>query len=90
MLAESPVYKDGHLNIESVELKVVDFGIFGSISGIRMENINCGSLMYMAPEVLQGRFESTPKIDIWSLGIMLHGFVLGFLPFNGTNRKALE
>ena len=55
MLAEQPKYnKKGKLDIKSVELKVVDFGIFGSIAGIRMENINCGSLRYMAPELLQG------------------------------------
>jgi serine/threonine protein kinase len=44
------------LKIESVELKVVDFGIFGSISGFRMENIKCGSLKYMAPEILKGHY----------------------------------
>jgi serine/threonine protein kinase len=55
MLVEPPVYdKKGKLDISSVEIKVVDFGIFGSIAGIRMENINCGSLKYMSPELLQG------------------------------------
>jgi serine/threonine protein kinase len=55
MLAEPPVYdKKGKLDIKSVELKVVDFGIFGSIAGIRMENITCGSLRFMAPELLKG------------------------------------
>jgi len=53
MLASPPVYdENGKLDISSVELKVVDFGIFGSIAGIRTENINCGSLRYMAPELL--------------------------------------
>jgi len=55
MVNEPPVYDDrGNLDITKVELKVVDFGIFGSIAGIRMENINCGSLKYMAPELLIG------------------------------------
>jgi len=91
MLAEPPIYTEkGRLDIGSVELKVVDFGIFGSIAGIRMENINCGSLRYMAPELLQGKMQSTPKIDIWSLGLMLHGFVFGFLPFNKSDRIGLE
>jgi serine/threonine protein kinase len=44
--------EQGKLDINSVELKIVDFGIFGSIAGIRMENITCGSLKYMAPELL--------------------------------------
>lgn len=57
MIAEPPKYdQNGKLNIESVELKVVDFGIFGSISGFRMENIKCGSLKYMAPEILKGHY----------------------------------
>ena len=55
MLATKPVYDEkGKLDISSVDLKIVDFGIFGSIAGIRMENINCGSLRYMAPELLKG------------------------------------
>jgi serine/threonine protein kinase len=55
MVNEPPVYDErGNLDVKSVELKVVDFGIFGSIAGIRMENITCGSLKYMAPELLIG------------------------------------
>lgn len=91
MLAEPPVYKkNGKIDIKSCILKVVDFGIFGSIAGIRMENITCGSLKYMAPELLQGNTLSTPKIDIWSLGLMLHGMVFGFLPFNARDMEALK
>ena len=91
MIAEPPQYDErGKLIASSVELKVVDFGIFGSIAGIRMENITCGSLRFMAPELLQGHTQSTPKIDIWSLGLMLHGMTFGFLPFNKSDRASLE
>ena len=90
MIAEEPQYDDkGKLKIESVNLKVVDFGIFGSIAGMRMENINCGSLRFMAPELLSGDTKSTPKIDVWSLGLMLHGMVFGFLPFKSNDRNNL-
>ena len=82
MLAEIPRYfPNGKLDIDSVELKVVDFGIFGSNAGFRAENVNCGSVKFMAPELLKGDMRSTPKIDVWSLGLMLHGFIFGFLPF---------
>lgn len=38
MIANPPVYnKSKKLDINSVDLKIVDFGIFGSIAGIRME-----------------------------------------------------
>ena len=67
----------------------MDFGIFGSIAGIRMENITCGSLKYMAPELLQGNTLSTPKIDIWSIGLMLHAMIIGCFPFNKSDRPGL-
>jgi|TARA_B110000285_G_C15077184_1_gene591424 serine/threonine protein kinase len=55
-----------------------------------MEQINCGSLKYMAPELLCGQTKSTPKIDIWSIGLMLHALVIGWLPFNKQTREQLE
>jgi len=83
MLKELPKYDErGKLLIGSVELKIVDFGIFGSVAGIRMESINCGSLKFMAPELLKGNCQSSPRIDIWSLGLMLHAMVIGWLPFS--------
>ena len=44
----------------------------------------------MPPEVLLGHTESTPKIDIWSLGILLHAIVLGKVPFAHDNREELK
>jgi len=38
-----------------LELKLVDFGIFGSVSGINPEKVHAGSLKYMSPELLQGQ-----------------------------------
>ena len=91
MIAKPPFYDENNkLDIETVDLKIVDFGIFGSIAGIRMENINCGSLKFMAPELLIGQTHSTPKIDIWSIGLMFHAMLIGWLPFNKSTREDLE
>ena len=49
---ESP--RKGLKNEFDLELKVVDFGIFGSTSGVNPEKIHAGSLKYMAPEILLG------------------------------------
>lgn len=73
-----------------IDLKVVDFGIFGSTSGLNPEKIHAGSLKYMAPELLVGRSESSPAIDVWSLGIILHALVLGYLPFRSSSKDELK
>lgn len=46
----------------------------------------CGTDMYMAPEFLNDKVEYlTPKVDIWSLGIMLHLIQFGSHPFKNDN-----
>lgn len=49
-----------------------------------------GSLKYMPPEVLLGHYESTPKIDVWAIGVMLHALVLGYFPFRSSNKEDLK
>jgi serine/threonine protein kinase len=71
-------------------LRIVDFGIFGSTSGINPEKVKAGSLKYMSPELLTGHFESSPAIDVWSLGIILHGLVLGVVPFKSSKSSNKE
>jgi len=44
----------------------------------------------MPPEVLIGYTESTPKIDVWAIGIMLHAFMTGYFPFRSSNRDELK
>lgn len=71
-------------------MKVVDFGIFGTNKGNSGEKINVGSLKFSPPEVLIGYNESTPKIDIWSLGIILYGLVIGTVPFRSYDKDDLR
>lgn len=44
----------------------------------------------MPPEVLIGFTESTPKIDVWAIGIMLHALVIGYFPFRSSNKDELK
>lgn len=44
----------------------------------------------MPPEVLIGHTESTPKIDVWAIGVMLHAFILGHFPFRSSNKDELK
>ena len=73
-----------------IKVKVADFGIFGSTRGKEAERHNCGSLKYMAPEILKGRNESDPKIDVWSLGVMLYCMIMGDYPFYSQDKDLLR
>ena len=73
-----------------VHVKIADFGIFGSNAGTIAEKHNAGSIKYMAPELLQGDNASNPKIDIWSLGILMYAMILGKCPFDGDTREQIK
>ena len=44
----------------------------------------------MAPEILKGRNESDPKIDVWSLGVMLYCMIMGDYPFYNNDKDLLR
>jgi len=47
----------------------------------------CGSLHYMAPELLSEERCYDPYVaDVWSLGVVLFAMVSGYLPFDGVNQ----
>jgi len=72
---------------DKLDLKIVDFGIYGNNRETNVEKSNAGSLRFMAPEILLGRTESSPKIDIYSLGVIFYALLLGDYPFRGGNNK---
>ena len=54
-------------------LKIIDFGLGDEINIFQINsNSNyCGTLLYMAPEILT-RKSFTKSIDIWSIGIIMY------------------
>jgi len=69
---------DGKNNI-----KVADFGLSEEFVPGEKQFTFCGTPEYMAPEVFQGHKFDGPKVDVWSLGIMLYEMLTATLPFPG-------
>ena len=61
------------------ELKLIDFGLSKRQDGSKKLKTIAGTPYYMAPEVINGNYDS--KVDIWSLGVLLYVFMSGYLPF---------
>uniref|UniRef100_A0A4W4FVC4 non-specific serine/threonine protein kinase n=1 Tax=Electrophorus electricus TaxID=8005 RepID=A0A4W4FVC4_ELEEL len=72
--------EDGHI-------KLTDFGL--SKESIDHENKAysfCGTVEYMAPEVVNRRGH-THSADWWSYGVLMYEMLTGTLPFQGKDRK---
>ena len=52
------------------------------------EVIKAGTLKYVPPELASGMvYQSSPKIDIWALGIILYLMTFKKFPFDGTDKE---
>ncbi|XP_063976050.1 serine/threonine-protein kinase grp [Diachasmimorpha longicaudata] len=73
-------------------LKVSDFGmatVYRLQGRERLLEKRCGTLPYVAPEVLQGLYHAEPA-DIWSCGIILVALLSGELPWDEANPQCVE
>lgn len=71
---------DGHI-------KLTDFGLSKeSIYDEKKAFSFCGTVEYMAPEVVNRRGHGTAA-DWWSYGVLMFEMLTGSLPFQGANRK---
>uniref|UniRef100_A0AC35TMB6 Protein kinase domain-containing protein n=1 Tax=Rhabditophanes sp. KR3021 TaxID=114890 RepID=A0AC35TMB6_9BILA len=67
--------------------KLTDFGFSNLYIPGEQLKTSCGSLAYSAPEILLGDAYDAPKVDIWSLGVLLYMLLCGRLPFQETNES---
>ncbi|KAF5284341.1 hypothetical protein FQA39_LY04634 [Lamprigera yunnana] len=74
------------------DLKISDFGmatIFRLKGKERLLEKRCGTLPYVAPEVLQKPYRAQPA-EIWSCGIVLVAMAAGELPWNEPQSSCTE
>jgi serine/threonine protein kinase len=63
-------------------VKIADFGLARAVPPSGMMTTMCGSVHYIAPEVLQELPYDGRKADIWSLGILLFAMHLNHIPWS--------
>ncbi|XP_033232087.1 ovarian-specific serine/threonine-protein kinase Lok isoform X2 [Belonocnema kinseyi] len=70
-------------------VKVSDFGLSKFVDAETMMKTFCGTMMYVAPEILltHGRGAYTSKVDVWSLGVILYTCLSALTPFSNSNAK---
>jgi len=66
---------------DSDQLKLIDFGFSKVWSPNTKMALSCGTLAYVAPEVLNKSY--TSQCDLWSLGVIAFVMLLGYMPFTG-------
>lgn len=79
-------------------LKIADFGLSFRYNKKEPQMKKCGTLNYMAPEIIKGHHEITFKVDTWSAGIVMaillnggrHPFVNKGEPEQDVKRKIVK
>ncbi|XP_070688144.1 serine/threonine-protein kinase 33 [Pempheris klunzingeri] len=74
-----------------INIKVTDFGLSVQTGGVGIENIMteaCGTLIYMAPEMMSGRGYSQ-WCDMWSVGVVMYMLLCGEPPFVSKTKTDL-
>ena len=74
--------------MERGHIKLVDFGFSKRLQHINQKTYtNCGTPVYISPEVLRGQCGHGYEADIWSLGVLMVEIVSGQTPFQGENTE---
>jgi len=81
-IAHRDVKIDNMLLDKNKDLKLIDFGLSTKYTDDNLLDQPCGTVVYAAPEVLEGKEYHGMLADVWSSGIVLFGMLSGFLPFS--------
>ncbi|EPY25733.1 protein kinase [Strigomonas culicis] len=70
-------------------VKISDFGFAVLAGSGQCLSTYCGTVCFMAPEILLDRNYGKP-VDMWALGVMTYYMFLDAFPFHGRNTEALK
>jgi len=72
----------------SDHLKLIDFGFSHIWEPNTKMAQSCGTLSYVAPDVLAKSY--TSQCDLWSLGVIVFILLVGYMPFSGTEESQIK
>ncbi|XP_043955741.1 serine/threonine-protein kinase 33 isoform X3 [Gambusia affinis] len=78
-------------NEDRFDIKVADFGLSVKADGVGIRKVltdACGTLLYMAPEMMSGRGYSH-WCDVWSIGVIMFMLLCGEPPFHSKSKERL-
>lgn len=82
---------------DPVLIKITDFGLAKIQGNGTLMKTFCGTLAYVAPEVIAGKNDNTQEekneysslVDMWSMGCLVYVILTGHLPFSGSTQEQL-
>lgn len=74
---------------EGGDLKFIDFGFSTQTSSKQAMKTQCGTPVYMAPEIFLKQ-NYGKEVDMWAMGVILYVFMSGYLPFQSANGNMTE
>jgi calcium-dependent protein kinase len=72
----------------SSHLKLIDFGFSKFYDTKQRMRTSCGTLAYVAPEVLRKSY--TSQCDLWSMGVLVFILLSGHMPFFGKDEQQMK
>ena len=72
----------------TMNILVIDFGLSSFFTPKQMLRSPCGTLSYVAPEVLRNHGYGK-EVDLWSIGVILYVMIRGRLPFDSKDKSTL-
>merc|ERR1719389_1534949 len=72
----------------SNHLKMIDFGFSKYTDSRARMKTSCGTLAYVAPEVLNRSY--TSQCDLWSMGVIVFILLSGHMPFHGDSDAQIQ
>ncbi|KAL1770189.1 sperm motility kinase 2B-like [Sigmodon hispidus] len=72
------------------KVKIIDFGLGTKVKPGQRLSRHCGAYSFGAPELFLGRLYDGPKVDIWTLGVVLYFMVVGKVPFSAVTIPELR